>query len=347
VRRGTSLGVALLLAATTSLAPRPSYAQGQIQFVLPTDVPFPAAPRIGVQAVGFPTTLGTLRIRLRLSLTANIGLVLYDSTKFGPEASFTMARLLPESRAIFAEASVIDQVGNLVQSAVVLAGSTGPRLQLLAPNGSSGISLDTQQPRFVWRSAKVTAPPGPWEYELFVTNVATQVTRSRARIFDTVYTYPDTLEANTSYRWKVVAHLINGAPSDSAVASSASSFVIAPADRPLTTLLYQNFPNPFPTLFAAATCIWFDLQTASEVTLTIHDLRGHQVRTLIPGAQLGGVLPAGRYGRRSATETTGCDPRFAWDGTTDNGRTAPPGVYLVRFRAGGYESMKKMLFKAR
>jgi hypothetical protein len=347
VRRGAPLGVALVLALAAGLAPRSASAQGQIQFILPSVTPFPAAPLISVRAVGFPASSGPLQIRLRLSLSANLGLVLFDQTKPGPTASFTLVRLLPENRAIFAEASVYDQSGVFLQQLVILVGTTGRRLELIDPSGTTSVTLNTQQPRFRWRSASVTSPPGPWVYDLYITNVATQDVIARTGIVDTVYDLPDTLQANTSYRWRVHARLATGDPLDSVSVSSQSSFVISPANQPLTTLLYQNFPNPFPAPSSSTTCIWFDLRTPSEVDLMIYDLRGNPVRRMLPSAEMRGVLPAGRYGRLHEAESSGCDPRFAWDGSADNGRMVPPGIYLVRFRAEGYESMKKMLFRGR
>jgi hypothetical protein len=346
VRWSRALGLAILVALGAALPAR-AKAQGQITLLLPSGEPLPATPQIGVRATGFPPSAGTLQIRLRLTLSSGGGLVVYDSTKSGSDVVFTTRQLLPENRAIFAEATVFDQQGNTLSSLIQPIGATGPRLRLLDPAGTTSVSLNTQQPRFAWRSAGVTIPPGPWIYDLYITNVATQETVVRGGLRDTIYNYPDTLQANTSYRWKVVAHLANGEASDSVAQSSPSSFVIAPANQPLTTLLYQNFPNPFPAPSSATTCVWFDLRTASEVHLTVHDLRGNPVRTILPSAEVGGVLPPGRYGRRSEVEAGGCDPRFTWDGTADNGRIVPPGVYLVRFRAEGYESMKKMVFRGR
>jgi hypothetical protein len=346
VTRVRALGIALLSLVLTAL-PRTARAQGEIQIVVPTGGPFPAAPRLVVRAAGFPATLGALRIRIRLSLSANIGLVIYDSTKAGPEAAFTMTRLLPEDRAIFAEVTVLDERGAQMQQRIILVGSTGRRLELIEPSGTTSVSLNTLRPRFSWRSAQITTPPGPWVYELYVTNVATQETRSRGAITDTVYQWPDTLQANTSYRWRVVARPLNGLLPDSVSVSSLSSFVIAPSDQPLTTLLYQNFPNPFPALSSQTTCIWFDLRTAAEVRLMIYDLRGNPVRTIVPSAQFPGTLTSGRYGRLNDAESKGCDPRLAWDGTSDDGRTVAAGVYLVRLKADGYDSMKKIVFRGR
>lgn len=115
--------------------------------------------------------------------------------------------------------------------------------------------------------------------------------------------------------------------------------------RPAVTLLYQNFPNPFPTAESRTTCIWFDLRSTSTVSLTIHDVRGNQVRRLLPNASAPQFLAPGRYGRAGGTAAVGCDGSFVWDGRADNGATVPRGVYLIRLRAGGTQSIKKAVFQ--
>jgi hypothetical protein len=115
--------------------------------------------------------------------------------------------------------------------------------------------------------------------------------------------------------------------------------------RPALTLLYQNFPNPFPTVGSGVTCIWFDLTRTTSVSLTIHDVRGNLVRTLVPNASSPQIFVPGRYGRATPTAETGCDPAFTWDGRANDGSFAPPGVYLIRLRAGGTQSIKKAVFQ--
>ena len=152
------------------------------------------------------------------------------------------------------------------------------------------------------------------------------------------------LEFNASYRWAVSAVL--NAP-DSIRVESSGSFVIIDERVPRVTLLYQNFPNPFPTLAVPRTCIWFDLHLDAQVTLEVLDLRGNHVRWIIPVNGFGPFLPAGRDGRTVVDGNIGCDPRLTWDGLTDDERSAHPGVYLLRFRAGGTETIRKMLFRGR
>ena len=117
------------------------------------------------------------------------------------------------------------------------------------------------------------------------------------------------------------------------------------ATTPPVTLLYQNFPNPFPTASSATTCIWFDLQSDATVTLAVYDLRGRLVRTLVPSANVGARLSAGYYGRNGTSIGGSCDPRFAWDGRGSDGRTVPPGVYLARLQANGSWQTRKIVFR--
>jgi hypothetical protein len=218
-------------------------------------------------------------------------------------------------------------------------------LTLIFPNAATGQTLDTRRPLFIWRSAAVPAPPGPWRYDLSIINVAAGDVRVARGLADTTYSPPFDLETNTSYRWAVTARLTTG---DSVRVSSRASFVIVDATAPLATLLYQNFPNPFPTPDSPTTCVWFDLAIPSQVRLDLYDLRGSHVRSIIPNDEIKGLLQPGRYGRASPAGNSGCDPRFSWDGRTRDGRYAPAGVYLLRFRAvGGVDEMRKVLFRGR
>lgn len=136
-------------------------------------------------------------------------------------------------------------------------------------------------------------------------------------------------------------------PHDARATEQRASTAAAVQDtgRPAITLLYQNFPNPFPTVESRTTCIWFDLNRPGAVSLTVHDVRGNLVRRLLPRGSGSQLVPAGRYGRASPSSGTGCDPNLVWDGRADDGTVVPRGVYLIRLRAGGVESIKKALFQ--
>jgi flagellar hook assembly protein FlgD len=81
------------------------------------------------------------------------------------------------------------------------------------------------------------------------------------------------------------------------------------------------FPNPFnPT-----TNIAFSLSEPGDVSIQIFNARGQAVRKLFEGA-----LQAGEH------------VRF-WDGTQDNGKALPSGVYLVRLKTKSGSSAVKIL----
>jgi hypothetical protein len=220
---------------------------------------------------------------------------------------------------------------------------TGPRtvsprhLTLRSPNAPAGQSLNTRRPTFTWRSSSVPAPLAPWEYELRVEQAPQGTPAIIARTADTSFTAFTDLDANTSYRWRVLARF--PASGEVVEVASAGSFVIRSDDAPLATLLYQNFPNPFPSPTADRTCLWFDLRAAGPVALDVLDLRGQPVKRLVPSARVRSPLPAGRYGRPSPGASSGCDPDSPGTARPRTDATVPAGVYLVRLRADGTETL--------
>ncbi len=85
--------------------------------------------------------------------------------------------------------------------------------------------------------------------------------------------------------------------------------------------LKQNYPNPFNP----HTVLTVELPEASDVLLTIYDLRGREVRRLVSNR-----LDPGFH-------------RFVWDGTSTVGRPAPAGVYITHLIAGNFSKSVKMV----
>lgn len=288
-------------------------------------------------------------LTLRLEIASNpqfLGPLLVDTSVSSTTASITAARPLPELTSVFWRA-----VARTVRGDSVLSETVGPRvvtkwLRLITPNDPGGLTINERRPRFVWSSAEVTMPAGPWTYtfELFTASGSRPVIRV-AGLNDTMFTPAFDLESNTSYRWAVTAQLTTG---DVTRVNSFASFVVVDFSRPVATLLFQNFPNPFPSSSTMSTCLWFDLRELSAVRLEIFDIRGNLVRTLVPSADVPSTLPAGRYGRAvGAAQDSGCDQRFSWDGMDANSRVAPPGVYLARLMVDGSMIFRKMVFRGR
>ncbi|MHB8839920.1 MAG: glycoside hydrolase family 78 protein [Gemmatimonadaceae bacterium] len=326
----------------------PAAAQRTVTVIGPTDNPLrDGIPAFTIVGAGFTAADMPLRFTLQVGANATFASgLLTDTTVAGSGTSLTIAprRLFPEKSVVYWRGVVTTAAGLQVNSVIAGPFITAPWLTLLSPNNPNGSVVYSNRPQFTWRSARIDASAGRWEYEIRIT-ASNGTTVLVGRLDDTVYIPVRDLEGNTSYRWSVSAWTAAG---DSTHVSSTASFVVLDPSVPPATILFQNFPNPFPNERVNATCIWFDLRSASSVDLQVLDLRGNHVRSLIPSSALSSASFApGRYGRASEGSNSGCDARFSWDGTDDSGRTVPTGVYLIRLRADGVEAFRKALFKGR
>ena len=214
---------------------------------------------------------------------------------------------------------------------------------LTSLSNPAGMVIDTAQPTFTWKRVGVSSPPGPLTYDLQVQRAATGVIDfTFPGLTDTTFDLSQPLERNTAYRWLLVVH----AGADTSIIRSQGSFLIVDLGMPTSTLLYQNFPNPFPAGGRDSTCLWFDLAIAGNIQLDILDLRGNRVRRFVPGPDFPGVLGPGRYGRGSGGGGI-CDPRLMWDGRTDDGHPLPAGVYLAKLKAPGLLVFKRIVFRGK
>jgi len=215
---------------------------------------------------------------------------------------------------------------------------------LVTFNNPAGVVIDTAQPTFIWDPALVSTPPGPFTYDLRVQRVATGLFDIIALgLTDTTYELTQPLERNTAYRWILTVH----AGADTSILRSQGSILVVDLGMPTATLLYQNFPNPFPAGGRDSTCLWFDVAIAGNVELDILDLRGNRVRRFVPGPDFPGVLGPGRYGRADPGTGGICDPRLMWDGRSDDGQLLPAGVYLAKLKAPGLLVFKRIVFRGK
>ena len=95
---------------------------------------------------------------------------------------------------------------------------------------------------------------------------------------------------------------------------------------PKVTQLLQNYPNPFNP----ETWIPYQLNQASEVSLSVYSSEGQLVRQIDVG-----LKPAGNYQR---TERA-----IYWDGRNANGESVSSGVYFYRLQAADYSQTRKMV----
>ncbi len=90
---------------------------------------------------------------------------------------------------------------------------------------------------------------------------------------------------------------------------------------PVVFSLGQNYPNPFNP----STTIHYEIGRESKVTLTIYNVLGQRVRSLIRGAS--------QVGKQTVT----------WDGRNDSGHAVTSGMYFYRLEAGTFVKSRKMI----
>ncbi len=90
---------------------------------------------------------------------------------------------------------------------------------------------------------------------------------------------------------------------------------------PTPFAISQNYPNPFnPT-----TQFDYAVSSRSFVSITVYDLLGREVKSLVSDEKAAGVYKA------------------EWDGTDNAGTVLPSGMYLYRMTAGNFAETKKMI----
>ncbi len=111
--------------------------------------------------------------------------------------------------------------------------------------------------------------------------------------------------------------------SDMGALGEYGSDVNDPAQKPPTEFaLHQNYPNPFNP----NTIISYSIPRTVQVHLSIYNLRGEKIITLMNGQK-----SPGHY-------------QVEWDGKDMSGNPVASGIYLYRIKAGQFVMTRKMLF---
>ncbi len=85
--------------------------------------------------------------------------------------------------------------------------------------------------------------------------------------------------------------------------------------------LFPNRPNPF----GRSTEIGFRAPVSADVDVSIYDMSGRHLRTLMKGRVAAG------------------EQRVTWDGRDNSGRRLPSGVYFYQLTSGGFSEQRRML----
>jgi hypothetical protein len=96
---------------------------------------------------------------------------------------------------------------------------------------------------------------------------------------------------------------------------------------PTAFALHQNYPNPFNP----ETLIEYSLPQTAQIELSVFDLQGHKIRSLVNGE-----MPAGYH-------------KVLWNGRTDSGSLVASGIYFYRIEAksneyGIFSDVKRTVF---
>jgi flagellar hook assembly protein FlgD len=100
--------------------------------------------------------------------------------------------------------------------------------------------------------------------------------------------------------------------------------VTSAGEDPGARLIYglsQNYPNPL----GSATSITYSLARREHVVISVFDLSGRYVRSLVDEVQ-----DPSRYS-------------IAWDGRDANGEPVSAGIYFINYKAGTHTFSKKAI----
>ena len=155
---------------------------------------------------------------------------------------------------------------------------------------------------------KYTENDGNYTYKVVWQNVSENCYIRIRYIGD--FSINDVSDHRFAIRW---SGAVEGAPTDVAQHE--------PLAVPTEFSLMQNYPNPFNP----QTTISYHLPQATDVSLSIFDLQGNEIRQLVQSSQA-----AGRY-------------TIQWNGRDNQDQPVASGFYFYRLRAGDYTATKKCL----
>ena len=196
----------------------------------------------------------------------------------------------------------------------------------------SGYSIDNLHPSVPMGLAFSTSPgsvslnwSGPVEEDFSYFNIYRQdiLTNEPAVVFTTTDSFYVDQELSDvgAYEYWVTAVDMSGLESDASTIVSAVLSAEEKMGMPTQFALKQNYPNPFNP----STQIQYALPSETRVLISIYDLTGRKVRTLVNEVQ--------SAGHRSVM----------WNATNEIGRPVSAGMYIYTIQAGDFIQNRKMV----
>jgi hypothetical protein len=152
-----------------------------------------------------------------------------------------------------------------------------------------------------WEAIQLDLHPAQLSYQWIVPQLATEQARIKIYMDNTGGDYDDI-------------------SADFTIQESTAS-VKESEEYPQIFALYPNYPNPFNPI----TLISYELSTVSDVQLTIYNLLGQRVKSLVNERQSVGIY------------------QVQWDGRDIKGESVSSGIYLYRLQAGSFIQTRKMV----
>jgi hypothetical protein len=120
-------------------------------------------------------------------------------------------------------------------------------------------------------------------------------------------------------------HLDANYPSHIVLPVTSGTTSVSLADQreltPRDFILSQNYPNPT----SGVTQIAYSLPRMSAIRITLFNMLGQEIRTLVDG-----LVTSGAH-------------TVSWDGRDENGQPVAKGIYFYRLEAGGFAMTKKLI----
>ena len=201
-------------------------------------------------------------------------------------------------------------------------GSIAPRL------GSpvNGISLTTSSPELSWF---VNTPTNSLKYEIQISDNIVFLEPTIVNDLTSLSFKANELSSNKTYYWRVRSkdkdgHFSNFSSTEVFAVSNLTGVADANGKIPTAFSIEQNYPNPFnPT-----TIINYGIPQNAEVTISIYNMLGQKVKTLVSEQK-----NAGAYS-------------VQWNGDNEFGQKVASGPYIYKINAGNFiKSMKLLLLK--
>ena len=135
------------------------------------------------------------------------------------------------------------------------------------------------------------------------------------------YFEDNTLEYDTEYFYRVSYYAGDWSELSEIISVTLEWMNLDGNQIPEVYALHQNYPNPFNPV----TNLSYDLPENAMVNITIYDMMGRIVSTLVNENQSSGYKI------------------LQWNATNDSGQPVSAGVYIYTMKAGNFSQTKKMI----